>query len=74
MLKIKNNVDLKELEKYGFNCLSEEKNFYDKTIAKYEEIIIYDREIDISLDGWETKELDTLYNLIQDGLVEKVSD
>lgn len=80
MLKIKDNVDLKELEKYGFkyyengcgtkgwsrkcdywhniflNIIEEEKEFEDK---KIERIIprVYD---------------DILYDLIKDGLVEKV--
>ena len=77
MLKIKDNVDLNELEKYGFNCINEQKKFYDIKINRYhdnEEINIYDREINISLDGWETKNLDILYDLIKADLVEKVDD
>lgn len=72
MLKIKDNTDLKELEKYGFK---EEKICMSKDLYKgYEHINIYqdDRQIDISLDGWETNNLDILYDLIKDDLVEKV--
>lgn len=72
MLKIKNNVDLKELEKYGFK---EEKICMSKDLyQRYEYINIYqdDRQIDIELDGWETNNLDILYDLIKDDLVEKV--
>jgi hypothetical protein len=77
MLKIKDNVDLKELEKFGFKCFNEEKQFYDiKLCERYdtEEINIYNREINISLDGWETNNLDLLYDLIKDDLVEKVNE
>ena len=76
MLKIKDNVDVKELEKFGFNCYSEEKQLYDKQLYDdIEEINIYkDKEICIALDGWETNRLDTLYDLIKADLVEKVSD
>ena len=41
MLKIKDNVDLKELEKYGFNLYDERTNLYDKQLAENEEINIY---------------------------------
>jgi len=81
MLKIKDNVDLKELEKYGFKYC--ERNFYR-----------YDREID-NIMVWTlyitrthhniqiivhepctmAKELQTLlYDLIKDGLAEKIND
>lgn len=74
MLKIKDNIDLKELEKYGFK---EEKIFMSKDLyQRYEYINIYqdDRQIDIELDGWETNNLDILYDLIKDDLVEKVEE
>lgn len=76
MLKIKDSVDLKELEKFGFhkredNCwvlkvylanVDDDKNFYE--IAEKDRVIKLTR-----LDG----ELDnTLYDLITAGLVEKV--
>lgn len=72
MLKIKDSVNLKELEKYGFKveqyCISKDLYKGNEHINIYQD----DKQIDISLDGWETNNLDTLYDLIQDGLVEKV--
>ena len=77
MLKIKNNVDLKELGKYGFvirtedNCLvkkvylgnvNDDKNFYQiNPITRIIELKRLDNELD-----------DTLYDLIKADLVEKV--
>lgn len=77
MLKIKDNVDLKELEKFGFVCFNQERQYYEKKLGrKYdnEEINIYGGEINISLDGWETRELDPLYDLIKADMVEKVEE
>lgn len=80
MLKIKDNVDLKELEKFGFQYVSSE--YYDYYWKKVylgndmDDRIIYkildDGEIQIiRLDG----ELDdTLYDLIKADLVEKVDE
>ncbi len=77
MLKIKDDVDLKELEKFGF-----ELNYFFKECRKkvylenddddknFYVIDFITREIDLKrLDG---KLDDTLYDLIQAGLVEKV--
>lgn len=82
MLKIKNNVDLKELEKFGFRktCgiyqidLEEEKS--SSLITKIY-ICIYISRLDrvirfASNCEKETVKLDTLYDLIQAGLVEKI--
>ncbi len=82
MLKIKDNVPLEELEKFGFK-----KNVYkyfddEFYISKNREIIIgIERNYDeLDMVGKYTcietpKEmLDKLYDLIQAGLVEKVSD
>lgn len=76
MLKIKDNVDLKELEKFGFEyiknsnypMLSNQEYYYDYigTIAIYENT----KAIIVRYTGNET--IDTLYDLIQAGLVEKV--
>lgn len=78
MLKIKDNIDLKELEKYGFeqrlaNWHYElDRDYYVVTID------IVDREIYIGNDyydnDYETKIPNTLYDLIKDGLVEKVDN
>ena len=78
MLKIKDNIDLKELEK--FKLRRDYGGVYDASLSSrypnQEQINIYvdDREITIDLDGWETNNLDILYDLIQAGLVEKVND
>lgn len=77
MLKIKDSVDLKELEKFGFVCFNQEQQNYEKKLSKKydnEEINIYGKEINISLDGWETRDLDTLYDLIKADMVEKVEE
>ena len=82
MLKIKDNVDLKELFNYGF----------------YDALGIYQKVLEVTLDGvlWndinicvekstrlirvssrietDTYNLDCLYDLIKDGLVIKVDD
>ena len=82
MLKIKDNVDLKELEKYGFNLIG---GVYYKTIYEgrrgqdFELVIYNDKFINgysngADGDGEENYIDDTLYNLIKDGLVEKVND
>ena len=75
MLKIKDNVDLKELEKYGFKRNSnfpdgwamvktyKKGRYYQEDIYVWNDKIIQVNAIDI---------LDTLYDLIQAGLVEKV--
>ena len=76
MLKIKENADLKELEKYGFTYTSGDDwhRYFDNI-----EISLGDsREIIIDLnynDFCETEItllIDLLYDLIQAGLVEKV--
>lgn len=75
MLKIKDNVDLKKLEKYG---LKYQQVGMDYAYAKYmlkgqhKECVIVWLDREIQVDAIEI--LDTLYDLIKDGLVEKVSD
>lgn len=82
MLKIKDDVDLKELKKFGFEYVfgepfdfcykkvylrndDDDKNFYKIVDNKYREIQL--TRLDGQLD-------DTLYDLIQAGLVEKVEE
>ena len=75
MLKIKDNVDLKELEKYGFKHLKECKTYSEDERWGYFEIDEdgeYKRSIRIVDDIHSNYELDLLYDLIKDGLVEKV--
>lgn len=75
MLKIKDNVDLKELEKYGFK---RNNNFPDgwamvKTYKKgkyYQEDIYVWNDRKVQVDAIDI--LDTLYDLIKADLVEKV--
>lgn len=78
MLKIKNNIDLKELEKYGFKPI----NYINQRAYKYASII---RSINIITIGEDRvihynqmsvhNELDdVVYDLIRDDLVEKVSE
>lgn len=81
MLKIKDNVNLKELEKYGFEY---HRLIYVKEIIRGEDDIfeqksIYvtenDREISIKNGLFNIDiELDTIYDLIKDGLVVKVDN
>ena len=79
MLKIKDNVDLKELEKFGF---TKEPMIYVKIIEKGNEgflkfqkyIYIDERSRTISLQEGMFNvdiELETIYDLITAGLVEK---
>lgn len=77
MVKIKDDVDLKELEKFGFK----QDTYIDKCYVKIfklgtvykEEIIIWERERNIQVTH-AIRLLETIYDLIQAGLVEKVED
>lgn len=84
MLKIKNRIDLKELEKYGF----EEKEYWYETDTTKDSIIFKDYDITIDkktrkiyMNVYEAYEdelglycFDYLYDLIKDDLVEKIND
>ena len=100
MLKIKDNVDLKELEKYGFKHYHTiwkiDKNMSDESNWCYDlEFIDIDKKVQvllIQIDDEDRKiqeyidreyemyyivnetRLNILYDLIKDGLVEKVND
>lgn len=81
MLKIRDDVDLKELEKYGF-----EKGFRFQPLDPLPIVAIVDinRKLTIqySTSGWYDnnywylydKNQDKVYDLIKTGLVEKASD
>ena len=80
MLKIKDNVDLKKLEKFGFEY--DEDNdywfYYAFTEPRDQSEVRYyidnkDRRISILLDMYVNpyKRLDKIYDLIQAGLVER---
>lgn len=78
MLKIKNNVDLKELENFGFEQdkdldwyrydLNSNSNVYVKPIRR--QIILRAYSRNYSVDN----HLDILYDLIKADLVEKVQE
>lgn len=75
MLKIKDNVDLKELEKYGFEyeegIILKEQGSY----CKYATIINKnDRIIRPYHAGYSYYDYEIVYDLIKDGLVEKVEE
>ena len=69
MLKIKDNVDLKELKKYGFKEGEQNYRFYNP----FDIIVcwIYKDCRYINVKG-DTSACEKLYDLIQAGLVEKV--
>ena len=81
MLKIKDNVDLKELEKYGF-----EKGWRNQFLDPLPIVALVDIErglkIQFSTSAWWCKDYwylydknqDKIYDLIKDGLVEKVEE
>lgn len=75
MLKIKDNVDLKELEKFGFKLDQDE--WYLKRVKRcYIFIKPLSRQIIIraSTYGEEIEQIEVIYDLIQAGLVEKVEE
>ena len=106
MLKIKDNVDLKELEKYGFKPHYELKDHStgESVITHYYQTRSYDRKCgtchlfpikkrksciinvfsrrienhletnSLKLDDRDFVDLDIIYDLIKDGLVEKVKE
>ena len=83
MLKVRDNVDLKELEKFGF-IYYEDKDFkeYRREIDCSERLEVEKetRIIHLYIDDeyyccWTgSKTFDLIYDLIQAGIVEKVSD
>ena len=76
MLKIKDNVDLKKLEKYGFWKWENTWGTYtiDKQIVTMEEADLFLYEYDRIINFQENSNLDVLYDLIKDDLVEKVKE
>ena len=82
MLRIKDNIDLKELEKYGFihlrkgmtDFVPEVKYWYTLNNSEYDCITVFkDRHIYFGLDCY-GRTYDVIYDLIKDGLVEKVEE
>ena len=88
MLKVKDNVDLKELEKYGLEftsssdgrlcCYMQDEDFWFPSglmVDKDTRIIkLHSGEYDFNLRDWTGKHTTILYNLIKADLVEKVGE
>lgn len=80
MLKIKDNVDLKELEKYGFENCDEyymEKELEDGNtleIGLEKDLFYKNKELSIRIGAYNTTvtDLSVIYDLIKADLVEKV--
>ena len=72
MLKIKDNVDLKELEKYGFDL--EQTKDKDDLIWGFDSVLLFykDSRVIILPCSSQDTALNTLYDLIKADLVEKV--
>lgn len=72
MLKIKNDVDLKELENFGFHLgttyITDKECYFSSKIM----ILVEDRIIKKEERTFDTTDYDTLYDLIKADLVEKV--
>lgn len=70
MLKIKDEVDLKELEKFGFKK-DEEQQYMIEDLDIF--VGTDENEKELVLDfGFNNENINILYDLIQAGLVEKV--
>lgn len=84
MLKIKDEVDLKELEKFGFKYDEQMNYWYKHCLGTFNKFIVLTEDDIDSFNGQivfyndsafnTTLYLDTLYDLIQAGLVEKVEE
>ena len=71
-MRIKDNIDLKELEKYGFECIDE---FDDESYIWNEEanisINLEDRSIFVyGQDEEDYQDLSVLYRMFKDGILE----
>lgn len=71
MLKIKDNVDLKELEKFGIKQYGQHYNAITKFSIPYLSIL---NERGRKIVCYTNEDLDVLFDLIQAGLVEKVEE
>lgn len=81
MLKIKDNVDLKELEKFGFRYFEAFGKHYDiqsKEFCSLISVYVDNREIFYRTTYYKPEEINEtssiLYDLIKADLVDKVSD
>ena len=77
MLKIKDNVDLKELEKFGFEEYFKSGEYF-KEHGTIDIVVTKERELDIKRATFETSKfdiintIDSLFDLIKNDLVKKV--
>ena len=78
MLKVKGNIDLKELEKFGFSISFQKTDYYVNAVNGWVCVDLKTRELFVSAEG-ETKEemvnvynIGIIYDLIKADLVEKV--
>ena len=83
MLKIKSNVDLKKLEKFGFEYVEDEEPYYVYDLKDNRTYLVIDvktKEIGLStslygdIPSSYIDNFDLLYYLIKADLVEKVGD
>ena len=83
MLKIKDNVDLKELEKFGFKFVKvkrvDEFDYYYEIEQSDETLTVFVKDKSIwtcsnNFAGYTDTIFDVLFDLIQAGLVEKVEE
>lgn len=80
MLKVKNDIDLKELKKFGFDkCLETEYGDYKYTKLEEETnqyLVIIDRKLEMGLEFYQ-ENLDMLVDIICDltqaGIIEKTN-
>lgn len=80
MLKIKDNVDLKVLEKYGFEYEERTKCYYGGYSNRELHLRVYEDDINREIKMYEPfrdvndeeNNIEKLFDLIQAGLVEKV--
>ena len=74
MLKIKDNVDLKKLEKFGFD-LKQTKD-KDDLIWGFDSDLLFYKDSRVIILPWNNQNtaLNTLYDLIKADLVEKVGN
>ena len=78
MLKIKDNVDLKELEMFGFKYFENEFNDYKiyeiDNWNSWLAVNVKDRILQIGVQDYTDIEDNVIYDLIKADLVEKVDD
>lgn len=74
MLKIKESVDLKELEKFGFD-LEQTKDEFDQ-IYGFDKGLLFYKDSGTIILPWNNQDtaLDVLYDLIKADMIEKVEE